>query len=317
MIEKHEDAEEIGGYFVSNGIERLIRLLIVPRRNYPIAIIRPSFQNRGPTFTKFGVQMRCVRQDQSAVTVTIHYCDDGNIVFRFSHRKNEYMVPILLILRALCQTSDRELYERITMQNYKNTFLTDRVEMLLRYYRRYSMYTREECLEYLGEKFAVMLDSPEDMTTRQVGKQLLDQLVYVHLKDDKSKFDLILFNIQKLYGLVSGDYGEDNPDALQFQETLLGGHLYLNIIKEKLSDWLQAVKLQIMTDIRRFPSTVDFKDKKYLLKVFSKTGGVADIGKKMEYFLATGNMVSNTGLDLQQVIIFNIRFRDIRLSQKN
>jgi DNA-directed RNA polymerase I subunit RPA2 len=108
--------------------------------------------------------------------------------------------------------------------------------------------------------------------------------------------------MQKLYSLVSGDFGDDNPDALQFQETLLGGHLYLNIIKEKLQDWLQAVKIQILTDIRRTPSSVDFKDKKYMKKVFAKTSGASDIGKKLEYFLATGNLVSNTGLDLQQVI---------------
>jgi DNA-directed RNA polymerase I subunit RPA2 len=34
MIEKHEEAEELGGYFIINGIERLIRLLIVQRRNH-------------------------------------------------------------------------------------------------------------------------------------------------------------------------------------------------------------------------------------------------------------------------------------------
>jgi DNA-directed RNA polymerase I subunit RPA2 len=192
MIEKHEDAEEFGGYFVSNGIERLIRLLIVPRRNYPIGIIRNSFQNRGSTFSKYGVQMRCVRDDQSSMTVTIHYCTDGNIFFRFSYKKNEYMVPILLILRALVQTNDRELFDRITMCNYNNTFLTDRVEMLLRSYRGYSMYTQDQCLEYLGEKFGVVLDSPEDKTKKEVGLEFLERIVYVHLNDSRAKFDIIL-----------------------------------------------------------------------------------------------------------------------------
>lgn len=57
----------------------------------------------------------------------------------------------------------------------------------------------------------------------------------------------------------------------------------------------------MVVDMRRFASTVDFHDRKYMQKVLTKTSGSADIGKKMEYFLSTGNLVSNTGLDLQQV----------------
>jgi DNA-directed RNA polymerase I subunit RPA2 len=34
LVERHEEAEELGGYFIVNGIERLIRLLIVNRRNH-------------------------------------------------------------------------------------------------------------------------------------------------------------------------------------------------------------------------------------------------------------------------------------------
>jgi DNA-directed RNA polymerase I subunit RPA2 len=138
FVEKHEDPEEFGGYFVSNGIERLIRLLIVPRRNHPTSIFRPSFQNRGPTYSKFGVSIRSCRRDQTSQTLTLHYLTDGQVNLRFSYRKNEYMVPVLLILRALQQTCDKEIFDKITMGNYGNTFLTDRVEMLLRSFKRFS-----------------------------------------------------------------------------------------------------------------------------------------------------------------------------------
>lgn len=112
--------------------------------------------------------------------------------------------------------------------------------------------------------------------------------------------------MQKLYGGVGGVYGEDNPDSLQFQETLLGGHLFLSIIKEKLGDYLAAIKLQITTDMRRTPAKVDFNDKVYFGGAVRKCGGAADIGKKLEYFLSTGNLVSNTGLDLQQTSGYTI-----------
>ena len=192
LVEKHEDAETFGGYFVSNGIERLIRLLIVPRRNHPTSIFRPSFQNRGPTFSKFGVSIRSVRPDQTSQTLTLHYCTDGEIQLRFSYRKNEYMVPFLLVLRALEQTSDKEIYQRVTMGDDSNTFLTDRLEMLLRSYKRFGFYDKDQALDYLGSKFAVMLDSSEDSTEREVGLEFLKRIVLVHLKTHKEKFDLLL-----------------------------------------------------------------------------------------------------------------------------
>ena len=34
LIMRGEEAEEFGGYFIVNGIERIIRMLIMPRRNY-------------------------------------------------------------------------------------------------------------------------------------------------------------------------------------------------------------------------------------------------------------------------------------------
>jgi DNA-directed RNA polymerase I subunit RPA2 len=63
LIKSHEESEELGGYFIINGIEKLVRLLIVNRRNHPMAIVRPSFQKRGATYSNYGVMIRCVRPD--------------------------------------------------------------------------------------------------------------------------------------------------------------------------------------------------------------------------------------------------------------
>lgn len=61
MVEKGEEASETGGYFVVHGLEKILRLLIVMRRNYPLALVRPKFKARGPLFTEFGICMRCVQ----------------------------------------------------------------------------------------------------------------------------------------------------------------------------------------------------------------------------------------------------------------
>ncbi|KAG0233969.1 DNA-directed RNA polymerase I subunit rpa2 [Actinomortierella wolfii] len=305
LVRRHEESEEFGGYFIVNGIEKLIRLLIVPRRNHVIALIRPSFTNRGPMYSHFGTAIRCARPDQTSQTNTVHYLNDGSSMLRFAWRKQEYLVPTMLILKALIDTSDKEIFDTLMMGDLDNTFLTDRVELMLRSFKQYNLYTREQCLAYLGEKFRVVMNFPEDYTNVEVGEGLLRKIVLVHLNNNRDKFNLLIFMIRKVYALVAGECAPDNPDSPQHQEVLLGGHLYGAIIKEKIEDWLNAIRMQINQDVRRNVN-VDFMDNRYFTKTLQKVSGVQDIGKKMSYFLATGNLVSNTGLDLQQATGYTI-----------
>jgi DNA-directed RNA polymerase I subunit RPA2 len=193
LVAHHEEPEEFGGYFIVNGNERLIRYLILPRRNQVIALSRPSFTNRGPSYTPSAVQIRCVRPDQTSVTNTLHYLSNGSAMLRFSWRKQEYVIPIMLILKALTGASDKEIFEGITMQDYGNTFLTDRVELLLRSYKMYNLYTGEQCLEYLGDKFRIVLGLPGDWKTKPIGVWLIRKLVLVHVDSAREKFKMLMY----------------------------------------------------------------------------------------------------------------------------
>jgi DNA-directed RNA polymerase I subunit RPA2 len=188
-----EETEELGGYFIVNGIEKIIRMLVVQRRNHPMALIRGSFTKRGSSYTNMGVQIRCVRPDQTSQSIVLHYLSDGNVMFRFSWRKNEYLIPVVMILKALAQTSDKEIFEELVPSGEReNTFLTDRVESLLRAYKKFDLYSREETLQYLGDKFRRPLAASEDMTNEEVGKLFLKKVALVHLNEDRDKFHLLL-----------------------------------------------------------------------------------------------------------------------------
>ncbi|KAI0268303.1 hypothetical protein BC834DRAFT_821739 [Gloeopeniophorella convolvens] len=304
LVRHHEEPEEFGGYFVINGNERLIRYLILPRRNHVIALNRPSFQNRGPSYTPYAVQIRCVRLDQTSVTNTLHYLANGSAMLRFSWRKQEYVVPIMLLLKALVGASDKEIFEGVIMQGYKDTFLIDRIELLLRSYKIYSLHTGDQCLDYLGDKFRVVLGLPEDWTNLAVGTWLVRKLVLVHLDSPRDKFRMLLFMLRKLYSIVSKTCSVDNPDSPQHQEVLLPGSLYGMIIKEKLEEALSQIRNQIAQDVRRQEPSVDFFNDRYLHKVLTRVN--FDIGARLANFLATGNLVSPTGLDLQQASGFTI-----------
>ncbi|GME74390.1 unnamed protein product [[Candida] boidinii] len=298
LVKHREESDELGGYFIVNGIEKLIRMLIVQRRNHPMAIIRPSFVNRGASYSHFGVQIRCVRPDQTSQTNVLHYLNDGNVTFRFSWRKNEFLVPVVMILKALIETNDREIFDGIVGADTGNSFLTDRLELLLRTYKNYNLYSQQETLAYLGDKFRIVFGATPDVSDVDVGREVIKRIVLVHLPNNQDKYSMLLFMIRKLYSLVAGECSPDNPDATQHQEILLGGFLYGMILKEKADEYLQNIRAQIQSDLNRGIS-VNFNERKYMSRVFMRIN--ENIGQKLQYFLSTGNLVSQSGLDLQQV----------------
>ena len=297
LVRRHEDSEEMGGYFIINGLEKLIRLLIVPRRGYVMGIVRPSFSKRGPKYTEYGTSIRCVRPDQTSQTITVHYLSNGECTLRFAYRRQEFLVPVVLILRALIDASDEEIYEQIT-QNTNDTFVAERTELLLREFSRYHLYTQEQCLNYLGSRFHVVFDVPDRFTDKEIGELLIKRWIFVHLGHNSEKFNLLVFMIQKLYSLAAGQCLPDNSDSPMNQEILVGGHLYLMYVKEKLEDWLNTIKLMMTMELRKQGTQASLADFAFFKKCLSKVS--SDLGRKLEYFLATGNLVSSTGLDLQQ-----------------
>ncbi|KAK2600141.1 DNA-directed RNA polymerase I subunit RPA2 [Conoideocrella luteorostrata] len=319
LVQRKEESEELGGYFVVNGIEKIIRLLQMNKRNFPMAIDRPSFQNRGAGYTSYGIIIRCIRPDETSQTNVLHYLNDGNVTFRFSWRKSEYLIPVVMILKALIETNDREIFEGLVgpmgSKAAENTFLTDRIELLLRTYKSYGLYSKSQTRAYLGEKFRVVLGVPETMSGYDVGTEFLRKIVLVHLGNvnvtegqDNDKFHMLLFMIRKLYALVAGDCAVDNPDALQNQEILLGGFLYSQILKERLDEFLSVgVRAALRDFLRRYPTTSftseDFR-KAFPGTIFRKAN--ENIGNALEYFLSTGNLQSASGLDLQQTAGFTV-----------
>lgn len=289
------------------------------RRNFPLAIDRPSFANRGPSYTSKGIILRSVRPDETSQTNTLHYLSDGNITFRFSWRKAEYLVPVMMILKALVETNDREIFEGLVgapdSKGIENTFLTDRVELLLRTYKSYGIYTKAQTRAYLGEKFRPVLGVSETLSNYEVGTEFLRRVVLVHLgnvnvteEQDSDKFRLILLMVRKLYSLVAGDCAVDNPDAVQNQEILLGGFLYGQILKERLDELISTgLRLSLREYFRRSPglkfTSQEFQND-FPAKIFSRMS--ENLGTLLEYFLSTGNLSSPSGLDLQQVSGFTV-----------
>lgn len=76
--------------------------------------------------------------------------------------------------------------------------------------------------------------------------ECMRRFVLVHLKRHADKQECLLFMLRKLYAFVQGRCREDRPDALANHELLLPGHLFGMIVKERVENWLEKVRLSLL-----------------------------------------------------------------------
>ncbi|GFP98191.1 DNA-directed RNA polymerase i subunit rpa2 [Phtheirospermum japonicum] len=309
LVSLKEEPSEMGGYFILNGLERVIRLLILTKRNYPMSTVRSSFRERREGYTDKAVVIRCVREDQSAVTLKLYYLNNGSARVGFWIQGREYLLPVGIILKALAETSDREIYVSLTCcynEKYDRVkgsvgtqLVGERAKIILDELQNLSLYTRAQCLEHIGEHFQPLMVGLEKESYSVIADAVLKDYIFVHLDDYNDKFNLLIFMLQKLFSLVDQTSVPDNPDSLQNQEVLLPGHLITIYLKEKLQDWLLRVKKSLQDE-------VDNRTKKFELSSLADVKKVVEknfprqIGAAVENLLKTGRLVTQSGLDLPQ-----------------
>lgn len=132
----------------------------------------------------------------------------------------------------------------------------------------------------------------------------------IHLEDYHDKLECLLLMLRKLYSFAAGDCGVDNADSLQNQEILLPGHLMTAFVKEKFEEMLQNLRLGLLREMRQdFPKVAaNLNNVRWWGKLVDRSSMLSSggIGKKVQHFLSTGNIISTTGLDLMQVSGYTI-----------
>ncbi|XP_052192678.1 DNA-directed RNA polymerase I subunit 2-like [Diospyros lotus] len=252
---------------------------------------------------------RCVRQDQSAVTVKLYYLNNGSARLGFWIQAKEYLLPAGLVLKALADTTDHEIYVSLTRYSKAKfhrgkgcvgTQLADeRAKIILDEVLDLSLFTRNQCLQHLGEYFRPVMDGLENESYSVVADAVLRDYIFVHLDNNQDKFNLLIFMLQKLFSLIDHTSVPDNPDSLQNQEVLLPGHLINILLKDKLQDWLQRARRLLQDEIDNKSKNFDFNSLAHVKKVMDKNPS-RQISSAVENMLKTGRLPTQSGLDLQQ-----------------
>lgn len=300
----------MGGYFICNGMERLARLLVLQKRNYPMSLVRKSFHVRGDGYSDKGVVIRCVRKDESSVTLKLYYLQNGSARLGFWIGGREFLLPVGIILKALIETNDREIYVSLTCC-YNNRYnrekgavgtqlIGERAQIILDEVRDLSLFTRSQCLKHIGEYFQPVMDGFESENHTVVAEAVLRDYILVHLESNHDKFNLLIFMLQKLYGLVDQTASPDNPDALQNQEVLLPGHLINIYLKVKLQEWLHRSRRQLLDEMAKSKELkIDDETVHTQIKTFF-TRNSAMIGRSIESMIKVGRVGATSTLDIPQ-----------------
>ncbi|KAK8999062.1 hypothetical protein V6N11_070240 [Hibiscus sabdariffa] len=316
MVACKEEAAEMGGYFVLNGLERVVRALILPKRNYPMSFVRNAFRDRREGYTDKAVVIRCVRDDLSSVTVKLYYLHNGSARLGFWIQGREYMLPVGIVLKALIDTNDHEIYTKLTCCYTENDgevkgavgtqLVGERAKIVLDEVRHLALFTKEQCLQHIGEHFQPVMEGMESESYSSVADAVLRNFIFVHLSSNDEKFNLLIFMVQKLFSLIDQTSAPDNSDSLQNQEILLPGHLITIYLKEKLEEWLRKGKKLIEDMINTKSKNFEFSDTKDVKKVMEKNSP-KQISAAIENLLKTGRLITQTGLDLQQRAGFTVQ----------
>jgi DNA-directed RNA polymerase I subunit RPA2 len=300
LIECGEEAHEAGGYFIINGIERIIRMIIQQRRHHILGLRRNAFTKRSPLFSEFATTIRCVSRDENSSTIRLHYMCNGAVSMAFQHRRQEFFIPLGIVLRSLVGCSDTELYDGacLQMQTSDEAFVKERLSSIQHDCSEHAIHSQSAALAYLGQHFRTVMSACADESDIAVGEAFLEEHIFVHLRLNGEKLSLIILMLDKLFSMVTSRCSEDNPDSLVNQEVLLPGLLLQMLIRERIHSVFQRVT-------ERFEHNGDVCTDEAASRLIDESAQ-GEIGKAIEYFLATGNLVSATGLGLSQTSGFTI-----------
>lgn len=215
----------------------------------------------------------------------------------FTHKRILYFVPIILMLKSLIDVSDKFIYDALIAGRETDLYYKGCILNMLRAVHEEKLHSHDQCKRYIGKMFRVRISElPGDTTDAGVCEFVIKNCVAIHLDDPTDKFNLLVFMTKKLFSLARDDCAVEGADAVMMQECLLGGHLYLQVLKEKLQTWLTVLRIAILKRAKTVGNRFAMTPQEMLLAM--KHAGT--IESSMENFVSTGNIKSQSGLGITQ-----------------
>jgi DNA-directed RNA polymerase subunit B len=265
-----EDPLDPGGYFISNGTERVLITVedLAPNR---VLVERSSRYGTDVEVAKVFSQ----REGYRALTV-VEKRKDGMLMVSLPTTYGQ--IPLMILLRALGMENDEEIVDVICVDPKMKPFVLANIEECA---KEYGITTKDEAIAYLGKKFAG--GQAKEYRIKRV-ETIMDRHLLAHLgnsSDDRLTKAIFMARMgMAVLELALGKREPDDKDHYANKRLKLAGDL--------------------MEDLFRVAFTALCKDLKYQIERIHAKGKEIKIGsslrsdvlsQRIHHALATGNWV--------------------------
>jgi DNA-directed RNA polymerase beta subunit len=216
LIAKGEDPDDLGGYFILNGNERVL------------ITVEDLASNRVFTqLNKVGTSKYSAKLFSSYSSYRIPHIleqmKDGILYLSFTRFKR---VPVISVIKALGLTSDQEITKFITGDGKQYD------DLFINLYESMELKTEEDALEYLSKK--IKLTQPTEIRLEKV-RENLDKYLLPHIGVSPKDRILKAYNLCKLikrFLMVSRDnYPIQDKDHYMNKQLQLSGDLLADLFR--------------------------------------------------------------------------------------
>lgn len=217
LIDKGEDPDDPGGYFIINGTEKvLISVEDLMPNNFLVEEEALGEGFSGKIFSEQGA---------FKIPHALKKKKDGLFYLSFTRVKE---VPLVIVLKALGLIKDEDIVKAISTEEQFD-------ELLVNLYEFVSIKTEEDALDFISKK--VNITQPKQIRIERT-QEILDKYLLPHigsLKEDRILKAYNLCKMLKKYIRVSaGQLPEDDKDHYKNKNLKLSGELLMDLFRANL-----------------------------------------------------------------------------------
>jgi len=256
LIEKGEDPDEPGGYFIINGTEKVL-ITIEDLASNKFLIEKPSTGSSdyvGKLFSEYG---------SFKIPHTMERMKDGIFYLTFTRVRR---IPILVVIKALGMLKDEEITKFVSSEHQYDEVIINLIEFA-------GIKSEEEALDYVAKKIGIT--QSKEVRVERV-KEILDKYLLPHLGIKKEDRIFKAYNlckmIKRFIRVSRGELPVDDKDHYMNKKLKLSGDLLADLlrlnIKVLIGDLLY--NFQRMVKRGKFPTIKNLiRDKLLTQRIYS------------------------------------------------
>lgn len=256
LIEKGEDPDDPGGYFIINGTERVLvniedlasnRFLAEKQKTGISPFVGKLFSENGPY----------------KIPHTIERPKDGIYYLTFTRVKR---VPLIVVIKALGLIKDEEIMQFISKDKQYD-------EVMINLFEFVNIKTAEDAMDYMAKK--VGITQSKEIRLERV-QEVIDKYLLPHVgtktEDRMSKAFNLCKMLKKFIMVSNGEVQEDDKDHYMNKRIKMSGDLLADLFRMNLKVLIGDLLYNFQRIVKRgkFPSIkVIIRDKLLTSRIYS------------------------------------------------